>query len=75
MMEVPQFLRQQGLKPNRIEVHHPDPKMLSLIKSWLKLKIEMNESREDNKSTIYLRFKPNKPIKEIVTFSLFSNVQ
>lgn len=45
MMEVPQFLKQQGLKPNRIEVYHPDPKILSLIKSWLKLKIEMNDSR------------------------------
>lgn len=74
-MEIPEFLKQEGLRPNRIEVLHPDPKILSLIKSWLKLKIEMNSNKEDSKSTLYLRFKPKKPINEVVTLSLFNNIQ
>ena len=38
-MDIPEFLRQQGLKPNKISIQHADEKILSMVKSWLKLKI------------------------------------
>ena len=35
----------------------------------------MNDSQEDGKSIIYVRYRPRKPINEIITISLFNQIQ
>lgn len=74
-MEIPEFLRQQKLKPNKISVHHANAKLAAMIRPWLKLKIESNDPQEEGKCTVYVRFRPKKPINEIITLSLYSHVQ
>ena len=42
-MDIPDFLKNQNLKPNKVSIHHANPNIVSMVRPWLNLKIEKND--------------------------------
>lgn len=74
---LPEYIKQPAAYFDRVDVDHPDKKLVKLLRNWMKLKLNntlqpLEEDREDRVVTVYLKFRPKKHMKELVKLVLFN---